>query len=44
MNQIAFVAAAYTIAIGATVELIGWAWMSTRRAEPAVKNLRGRAD
>jgi hypothetical protein len=39
MNQIAFVSAAYVAAIGATVVLTAWAWLSMRRAERAVDGL-----
>jgi hypothetical protein len=44
MTHIAFVAAAYAVALGATGLLIGWAWLSMRRAERALKTLRGRGD
>ena len=44
MNHLAFVAAAYTVALGATGLLVGWAWLSMRRAERALNKLRGRGD
>jgi heme exporter protein CcmD len=44
MNHLAFVAAAYAIAIGATAVLIGWSWRSMRRAEQALETLRKRND
>jgi hypothetical protein len=44
MNHIAFVAAAYSVAIGLSAGLIAWAWLSMRRAEHALKKLRGRGD
>ena len=33
MNYWAFVTAAYGITLGATTALLGWAWLSMRRAE-----------
>jgi hypothetical protein len=44
MSHIAFVAAAYAFALGATGLLVGWAWLSMRRAERAVKKLRDHGD
>jgi hypothetical protein len=40
MSHIAFVGAAYACALGATGLLVGWAWLSMRRAERAVKKHR----
>ena len=44
MNHIAFVTAAYAVALGATASLIAWAWLSMRRAEHALRKLRGHGD
>lgn len=39
MNPWPFVIAAYAVAIGATLVLIGWAYASMRRAEAAANAL-----
>ena len=40
MNHWSFVIAAYAIAIGGTVALLAWAYVTMRRAEAAADELR----
>ena len=40
MNHWSFVIAAYVIAIGATVALLAWAYVTMRRAEAAADELK----
>ena len=40
MNPWSFVTAAYVVALVAVALLIGWAWLSMRRAESAVEDLK----
>jgi len=40
MNQWAFVAAAYAVTVAATAALSLWAYLSMRRAEAAIDELR----
>ena len=40
MNHWSFVIAAYVIAIGGTVALLAWAYVTMRRAEAAADELR----
>lgn len=42
MTHMTFVAAAYGVALGATMLLVGWAWLSMRRAERAIEDLHHR--
>ena len=40
MNHWAFVTAAYVIAVGGTVALLAWAFVTMRRAEAAADELK----
>ena len=40
MNHWAFVTAAYVIAVGGTVALLAWAYVTMRRAEAAADELK----
>ena len=42
MNQWAFVAAAYALALLATAILVGWSFLAMRRAEAAAEALKDR--
>jgi hypothetical protein len=40
MNQIAFVAAAYTVTLGGLAAMLGWCLLAMRRAEAASGEVR----
>jgi hypothetical protein len=40
MNHWSFVTAAYVVAIGGTVALLAWAYLTMRRAEAAADDLK----
>ena len=42
MNYWAFVTAAYVVALGGTTALLGWAWLTMRRAERRAEEITRR--